>query len=230
MGLKNRGGLIKIINSHSFYCQIKETRMVDLIPTSESVMKILQETGAYRKGHFVYPNGKHASHYFQMPLAFRFYDNARILSVGLSRMFRMEKSIAGRLPKVSIISPSPGGIMVAFGVREALSAEQIYWAEMEDGKRQFRQYMSENEVHPAIIVDDIVRSGKAIQETFDLCKDIGTEVIGCGVIAKFEDAPNEVEGIEVKSLLSFDVNFYENEEEWKSSRNASAAEEEKVRF
>jgi len=204
--------------------------MVDLIPSSESVMKILQETGAYRKGHFVYPNGKHASHYFQMPLAFRFYDNARILSVGLSRMFRMEKSIAGRLPKVSIISPSPGGIMVAFGVREALSAEQIYWAEMEDGKRQFRQYMSENEVHPAIIVDDIVRSGKAIQETFDLCKDIGTEVIGCGVIAKFEDAPNEVEGIEVKSLLSFDVNFYENDEEWKSSRNASAAEEEKVRF
>src|SRR5688500_3077508 len=204
--------------------------MVDLIPSSESVMKILQETGAYRKGHFVYPNGKHASHYFQMPLAFRFYDNARILSVGLSRMFRMEKSIAGRLPKVSIISPSPGGIMVAFGVREALSAEQIYWAEMEEGKRQFRQYMSENEVHPAIIVDDILRSGRAIQETFDLCKEIGTEVIGLGVIAKFEDAANEFEGIPVKSLLSFDVNFYENVEEWKTSRNAADAEEEKVRF
>ncbi len=204
--------------------------MVDLIPSSESVMHILQETGAYRKGHFVYPNGKHASHYFQMPLAFRFYDNARILSVGLSRMFRMEKSIAGRLPKVSIISPSPGGIMVAFGVREALSAEQIYWAEMEEGKRQFRQYMADSEVHPAIIVDDILRSGKAMQETFDLCREIGTEVVGCGVIAKFEDAPNEFEGIPVKSLLSFDVNFYENEEEWGSSRNASNAEEEKVRF
>jgi orotate phosphoribosyltransferase len=204
--------------------------MVDLIPSSESVMQILKETGAYRRGHFIYPNGKHASHYFQMPLAFRFYDNARILSVGLSRMFRMEKSIAGRLPKVSIISPSPGGIMVAFGVREALSAEQIYWAEMEEGKRQFRQYMSESEVHPAIIVDDILRSGKAIQETFDLCREIGTDVIGCGVIAKFEDAPNEFEGIPVKSLLSFDVNFYDTEEEWKTSRSASEAEEEKVRF
>lgn len=204
--------------------------MVDLIPSSESVMNILQQTGAYRKGHFIYPNGKHASHYFQMPLAFKLYDNARILSVGLSRMFRMEKSIAGRLPKVSIISPSPGGIMVAFGVREALSAEQIYWAEMEDGKRQFRQYMAESEVHPAIIVDDILRSGRAIQETFDLCREIGTEVIGCGVIAKFEDAPNEFEGIPVKSLLSFDVNFYETEAEWSTSRNASNAEEEKVRF
>ena len=204
--------------------------MVDLVPSSESVMKILQETGAYRRGHFVYPSGKHASHYFQMPLAFRFYDNARILSVGLSRLFRMEKTIAGRLPKVSIISPSPGGIMVAFGVREALSAEQIYWAEMEDGKRQFRQYMSENDVHPAIIVDDILRSGRAIQETFDLCKEIGTEVIGCGVIVKFEDAPNEFNGIPVKSLLSFDVNFYQDNEEWKTSRNASDSQEEKVRF
>ena len=205
--------------------------MVDLIPTSESVMRILQETGAYRKGHFIYPNGKHASHYFQMPLAFRFYDNARILSVGLSRMFRMEKTIAALLPKVSVISPSPGGIMVAFGVREALSAEQIYWAEMEEGKRQFRQYMTDSDVHPAIIVDDILRSGKAMQETFDLCKEIGTEVVGCGVIAKFDDAQNEFTGIPVKSLLSFDVNFYDTEEEWSTSRSASdKAAEEKVRF
>ncbi len=204
--------------------------MVDLIPSSESVMHILQETGAYRRGHFIYPNGKHASHYFQMPLAFRFYDNARILSVGLSRMFRMEKSIAGRLPKVSIISPSPGGIMVAFGVREALSAEQIYWAEMEDGKRQFRQYMSDSDIHPTIIVDDILRSGRAIQETCDLVKSVGSEVIGIGTIARFEDAPNEFEGIPVKSLLSFDVNFYETEEEWSISRSASEAAGEKVRF
>ncbi len=204
--------------------------MVDLIPSAESVMKIMTETGAYRKGHFIYPNGKHASHYFQMPLAFRYYDNARILSVGLSRMFRLEKSISSRLPKVSVISPSPGGIMVAFGVREALGAQQIYWAEMEEGKRQFRQYMSEYEIYPAIIVDDINRSGKAIQETIDLVKELGTEVIGIGTIAKFDDAPREFDGIPAKSLLSFDVNFYETEDEWKHSRSASEAEEQKVRF
>ena len=204
--------------------------MVDLIPPPETVMDILTKTGAYRKGHFVYPNGKHASHYFQMPLAFRYYDNARILSVGLSRMFRMEKAISSRLPKISVISPSPGGIMVAFGVREALTAQQIYWAEMEDGKRQFRQYMSEGEVYPAIIVDDILRSGIAIEETIGLVKELGTEVIGIGVIAKFDNSPSEFDGIPVKSLMSFDVNFYETEDEWKSSRSASNAEEQKVRF
>lgn len=204
--------------------------MVDLIPSPESVMKIMTDTGAYRKGHFVYPNGKHASHYFQMPLAFRYYDNARILSVGLSRMFRLERSISSRLPKVSVISPSPGGIMVAFGVREALGAQQIYWAETEEGIRQFRQYMSDYEVYPAIIVDDINRSGKAIQETIDIVKDLGTEVIGIGTICKFDDAPDEFDGVPAKSLLSFDVNFYETEEEWKTSRSASESVEQKVRY
>ena len=204
--------------------------MVNLIPPPEKVMGILAETGAYRKGHFVYPNGKHASHYFQMPLAFRFYDNARILSVGLSRMFRMEKSISKCLPDVSIISPSPGGIMVAFGVREALSAKQIYWAEIEDGKRQFRQYVDKGDIFPAIIVDDINRSGKAIRETMSLVKELGAEVIGIGTIAAFEDAPQEFDGVPAKSLLKFDVNFYGNEEEWKATHADSKAVVENVRF
>jgi len=204
--------------------------MVDLIPTPESVMDILQKTGAYRKGHFIYPNGKHASHYFQMPLAFRYYDNARILSVGLSRMFRMEKTISSRLPKVSVISPSPGGIMVAFGVREALSAEQIYWAEMEDGKRQFRQYVGRGDVYPSIIVDDILRSGRAIAETVELVKSLGSEIIGVGTIARFEDGPREFEGVPIKSLMEFDVNFYATEEEWAKSRSASDVDVETVRY
>ncbi len=166
---------------------VETEAIVDLVPTAESVMNILRNTGAYRKGHFVYPNGRHASHYFQMPLAFRYYDNARILSVGLSRMFRMEKSIASQLPKVSVISPSPGGIPVAFGVREALSATQIYWAELEDGERKFRQYVKSGEIYPCILVDDIIRTGKALEETVGLVKELGAEIIGCGSIVRFQD-------------------------------------------
>jgi orotate phosphoribosyltransferase len=191
--------------------------MVDLVPSSESVMKILENTGAYRQGHFVYPNGKHASCYFQMPLAFRFYDNSRVMSVGLSRKFRMDKAISSRLPKISIISPSPGGIPVAFAVREALGAEQIYWAEIEDGKRQFRQYLKEGDIHPCIIVDDLIRTGKAIQETADLVAELGGEVIGCGAIVRFEDSPAEVNGIKISSLAEFDCNFYDTQEEWQSA-------------
>lgn len=203
--------------------------MVNLIPSSESVMQILRKTGAYRQGHFVFPNGNHASHYFQMPLAFRYYDNSRVLSVGLSRKFRMDKTISSRMPKISVISPSPGGIPVAFAVREALGAEQIYWAEVEDGKRQFRQYLKEANVYPCIIVDDLIRTGTAMTDTINLVKELGSEVLGCGAIVKFKDAPDEIEGVKVQSLAQFDCEFYETLEEWQE-KEGSDAPGEFVRF
>src|SRR4051812_19246929 len=63
-----------------------ETNMIPrLIPEQDEVMRILSSTGAFREGHFVYPSGQHTPHYFQMPLAFRYYDTARVLAVALSR-------------------------------------------------------------------------------------------------------------------------------------------------
>jgi orotate phosphoribosyltransferase len=183
---------------------------VQLIPSAEEVMQILKRTGAFREGHFVYPNGKHTAHYFQMPLAFRYYDTARVLAVALSRKFRVDRDIASQLPKVAIISPSSGGIPVAFGVRDALNAEQIYWAEQENGKRVFRQYVNQGEINPCIIVDDIIRSGKAIEETVELVRSLGATIIGCGAIVKFNAAPDSIAGVQIKSLLDYDEQFYDS--------------------
>jgi len=191
----------------------QENRMVELIPSQDAIMQILKRTGAFREGHFIYPNGKHSPHYFQMPLAFRYYDTARVLAVALSRKFRLEKDISSQLPKVSVISPSSGGIPVAFGVRDALNAEQIYWAEQEQNKRQFRQYVQTGEVNPCIIVDDIIRSGHAIEETVELVKSLGARIIGCGAIVRFDTAPDEVEGGPIKSLMDFDVKMYEGDQD-----------------
>ncbi|MBA2702851.1 MAG: phosphoribosyltransferase [Blastocatellia bacterium] len=184
--------------------------MVDLIPSSDTVMQMLKRTGAFREGHFVYPNGKHSPHYFQMPLAFRYYDTARVLAVALSRKFRIDRDVSSQLPKVSIISPSSGGIPVAFGVRDALSAEQIYWAEQEGGKRMFRQYINKGEVNPCIIVDDIIRSGQAIEETVKLVESLGSNIIGCGAIVRFDSAPETVQGVAIKSLVTFDAPMYDD--------------------
>ena len=202
--------------------------MVELIPSQDAVMQILQRTGAFREGHFIYPNGKHSPHYFQMPLAFRYYDTARVLAVALSRKFRLEKDISSQLPKVSVISPSSGGIPVAFGVRDALNAEQIYWAEQEKGERMFRQYVNQGEVNPCIIVDDIIRSGTAIEETVALVKELDARIIGCGAIVRFDSAPSEIEGGPVKSLIDFDVRMYESEKECPECRAKVPAEQ--VRF
>lgn len=201
---------------------------VQLIPSSDEIMQILKRTGAFREGHFVYPNGKHTAHYFQMPLAFRYYDTARVLAVALSRKFRIERDIASQLPKVAIISPSSGGIPVAFGVREALNAEQIYWAEQEGHERMFRQYVNQGEINPCIIVDDIIRSGQAIEETVKLVRELGAPIIGCGAIVRFSSAPAEIDGVKIKALVEFDEKFYNSAEECVDCKKG--APEEHVRF
>jgi len=201
---------------------------VHLIPSPDEVMQILRKTAAFREGHFVYPNGKHTAHYFQMPLAFRLYDTARVLAVALSRKFRIDRDIASHLPKIAIVSPSSGGIPVAFGVREALSAEQIYWAEQEGGKRMFRQYVNQGDINPCIIVDDIIRSGHAIEETVKLVKGLGAPILGCGAIVRFTSAPEEVDGVGIKSLVEFDEHFYDDGKECVECKQG--VEEEKVRF
>ena len=206
--------------------------MPRLIPEQDEVMEILKRTGAYREGHFVYPSGQHTPHYFQMPLAFRYYDTARVLAVALSRKLRLEKDISSALPKVSIISPSPGGIPVAFAVREALGAEQIYWAEREEGKRMFRQYVNAGEIHPCVIVDDISRTGAALQETVELVKQLGAKVIGGGVIVRFSGAPDKLdvggESLPILSLVDFDAKWYDDGDSCVECKKDVA--EEHVRF
>ena len=56
-----------------------------LIPTQDEVVHLLRRTGAIRDGHFEYPNGLHATEYMQVQLAMRYYQHAKVLSVGLSR-------------------------------------------------------------------------------------------------------------------------------------------------
>jgi orotate phosphoribosyltransferase len=207
--------------------------MPRLIPEQGEVMEMLKRTGAFREGHFVYPSGQHTPHYFQMPLAFRYYDTARVLAVALSRKLRLEKDVSSALPKVSIISPSPGGIPVAFAVREALSAEQIYWAEREDGKRMFRQYVNAGEVHPCVIVDDISRTGAALNETVEIVQQLGARVIGAAVIVRFRNSPARLEvpgdePVPVLSLVDFDAKWYDDGAACAECKQGAA--EEHVRF
>ncbi len=203
--------------------------MPKLIPSHDDVMQILKRTGAFREGHFIYPSGKHTPHYFQMPLAFRYYDTARVLAVALSRKFRTEKEISSALPKIAVISPSPGGIPVAFGVREALSAEQIYWAEREGSKRMFRQYVNQGEINPCIIVDDITRTGDALLETVNLVRELGAQIIGCGVIVRFTSAPDKItDDVPILSLLEYEAKWYDEGKQCEECRNNVSVEH--VRF
>jgi len=155
-----------------------------LVPTQEEVIALLRETGALRTGHFRYPNGMHSNQYLQVPLAFRFYQHARSLSVGLSRLLRANTEIRAMIRDLSIVAPATGGLPVAFGICEALRARKVYWAEKESesSPMRFRQFLEVEKGEKVLLVDDILRSGKKLAELRSLVETSGGEVVGLAVI------------------------------------------------
>ena len=155
-----------------------------LVPTQEEVVKLLRRTGGLRDGHFEYSNGLHANEYLQVALTMRYYDAAKVLSVGLSRQLRAHSDIRAMIPELSIVAPGLSGLPVAYGVCEALRARQVYWTERDnaDDPLEFRQYQGVEPNEKVLIVDDILRSGVRLAELRALVESRGGEVVGVAVI------------------------------------------------
>jgi orotate phosphoribosyltransferase len=170
-----------------------------LLPTHDEVVRVLRDTGALRDGHFVYPNGLHSNEYLQVPLAMRYYQHAKTLSVGLSRLLRANSEIRAIIPDLSIVSPATGGLPVAYGVCEALQAKRVYWAEREfaDKPLRFRQFIEPLPGEQVVLVDDILRTGSRLREMKTLLESYGAVVVALAVVIyqpnprmrPFEDLP-----------------------------------------
>ena len=170
-----------------------------LIPTNDEVIALLRETGALRHGHFEYPGGTHANEYLQVALAFRYFQNAKILSVGLSRRVRGNPELRAMIKELSVVCPNTGGLPIAYGLCEALRAHQVYWAEQdgEESPMRFRQYLEQQPGEKVLLVDDILRSGKRLTQLKKLVESNGAEVVGIAVavyqpnptVAKFGSVP-----------------------------------------
>jgi orotate phosphoribosyltransferase len=155
-----------------------------LVPTQEEVVELLKQTGALRRGHFAYPNGLHSTEYLQVALAMRYFQHAKTLSVGLSRLIRANSELRAMIPELSVVAPATGGLPVAYGMCEALRAHQVYWAEREDPTQpmRFRQYLEQVKGEKVLLVDDILRTGQKITEMKNLVESNGAEVVGLAVM------------------------------------------------
>lgn len=157
---------------------------MDLLPSSDDVVRILRESGGLRDGHFEFPNGSHSNEYLQVPLAMRHYQHAKTLSVGVSRLIRSNTELRAIIPELSIVSPATGGLPVAFGICEALRARRAYWAERDPagGDYRFRPFIEPERGEPVILVDDILHSGRNLADLKATLESYGANVVALAVV------------------------------------------------
>ena len=182
-----------------------------ILPTQDEVVSVLRETGALRDGHFEYPGGLHSNEYLQVPLAMRYYQHARTLSVGLSRLLRANSEIRAAIPELSIVAPATGGLPVAYGVCEALRAHQVYWAEKTSDCQalRFRQFLAQSPGENVVLVDDILRSGSKLSEMRTLLESRGANVMALAVVI-YQPTPETKDfgSLPLYYLAKLDASYY----------------------
>jgi orotate phosphoribosyltransferase len=183
------------------------------------VVELLRSSGALRSGHFSLPSGEHTSTYFQLALALRQLSSWRILTVGLSRVLRLTREVSSLLPHVTIVGPASGGIPVAFGVREALAADRVVWAERTHeshngqaaagaNRYHFRQFGGIRKGDRCVIVDDLLISGNTLGEMIDLIRSEGGEVVAIGMLVDARVKTVDFKGVPFYSLVEIETHRY----------------------
>jgi orotate phosphoribosyltransferase len=182
------------------------------------MLDLLRETGAVRDGHFVLPNGAHTTVYYPLPIMMRRLNYFRMLTVGLSRVFRLTQEVSTLLPDCTIIGPASGGIPVAFGVRDALQADRVVWVERRrggrfgDGKLAFRQFGEVFAGDRCVIVDDLLITGRTLVELIDLIRSTGATVHAIGVLVDARVHDIDFKGVPVHSLVQYPTRHLTPEE------------------
>lgn len=139
-----------------------------------SAEEIFEKSGTVLRGHFLLTSGLHSPIYWEKFRVLQFPDYTEQLCQMISSNFANQgvQVVAG---------PTTGGIIIAFEVARQLGVRSIF-AEKEAEERVFRRGFSISPGERVLIVDDILTTGKSVDEMMTAVTKQGGIIIGIGVL------------------------------------------------
>jgi len=167
---------------------------------SDDLLSLFRKTGALLDGHFVLRSGLHSRQFFQCAVLLQYTDIAADVCGRLAHKLR-------GIECDGVISPALGGIVVGQEVGRALGKRHIF-AEKEAGglvlRRGFRIAPNER----FIVAEDVVTRGGRVQETIDIVRQEGGQVVGVGVIVDRSGGTRPDFGCPFVSLMQLNVETF----------------------
>jgi len=142
--------------------------------TSAEALQVFRDSGALLEGHFVLRSGLHSRQYFQCALALQHMPV-------VERFGRALKNQVRPLGAQTVVSPAMGGLVIGQEVARQLGLRFIF-AEKEEGRLCLRRGFKIASGEKCLVVEDVVTQGGRVQETMDLVRAGGGEVLGVAVV------------------------------------------------
>ena len=148
-------------------------RMMTFV-TAGDVLDRFRKVGALLEGHFRLTSGLHSPGYLQCALVLQHPREAEACGA----------AIAGRVRALgaqAVLSPALGGIVIGHEVARALGVRAIF-AERQDGTLTLRRGFTLSRGERVLVVEDVVTTGGSTQETIEVARAAGAQVVGAAAI------------------------------------------------
>ena len=168
-------------------------------------LKILKETNALLEGHFILSSGLHSDQYVQCAKLLSYPYKAKLICSSLC------EQIKKKFNNIDIIlSPAIGGIVVGYEIGRLLNLKTIF-AERMNNKLVLRRGFSIEKNSKVLIVEDVVTTGKSINECSEIVKKYSANLLGYACIIDRSDNKLSTKN-KIISQIKFKIDTYKEKD------------------
>ncbi len=142
--------------------------------TESEIKEIFLKSNAFLKGHFLLSSGLHSPYYLQCARVLEYPDYSEMLCRELSNRIK-----GLNVDYDFVIAPAIGGIIVSYEMARQLSTRGIF-AERANGNLTLRRGFEIKKGEKAIVVEDVITTGKSVKETINVVESFGGKVVAVG--------------------------------------------------
>ncbi len=171
--------------------------------TQAELQRMLEETGATRRGHFQLSSGLHSPLYVQCMMVLQYPALA-------ARLAEQAASLVAGLQAQTVASPALGGITWGYELARALGARAIFVERNSGGRfalRRFALVPGER----VLVAEDVLTTGGSTRETIDVMRAAGGQVVGVAAIVDRSGGKMDF-GVPLHALLAQAIETYAADE------------------
>lgn len=171
------------------------------------LLDLFRQRGALLDGHFLLSSGLHSPKYLQCARVLMDPPIASRLGAELAAALRPK--LGGVVADV-VVAPALGGVIVGHEVARALGCRGLFTERQEGGmtlRRGFTLAVGEK----AVVVEDVITTGKSTREVIEVVQAQGAQVVAVGSLVDRSGGEADL-GVGRASLLAIEVPTYTQEQ------------------
>jgi orotate phosphoribosyltransferase len=167
----------------------------------DEILKVLEQAGAIRQGHFELSSGRHSATYIQCALVLAHPQHAEALGRALAELF-------GNLSIACVVSPALGGIVIGYEVARALGVRALFVERDRSGQMALRRGFELKPGERVLVIEDVWTTGGSTRETIGVVEQEGGLAVATGALIDRSGGRLEL-NVPARALLEMDIPSYE---------------------